>query len=204
MLSERNGELVERITGRDVRHGGMVLFAEEINRLLDAARAEGGGASGSATGTQPQVVQQTGADVEELVDWLRKDVELFEFAAAARITQAADALLSLSRLLQERTAERDEARRDIDQFVTCMCGSPVEDHWGNGHSPVSVAEYYYQREFARAETAERRLEEVVDPELLTNAADELERVGGKSIIVAALRSSAHDHRQALSNLDGDG
>lgn len=30
----------------------------------------------------------------------------------------------------------------LEDFETCMCGSPVRDHnWCDGHSPVSVGDY---------------------------------------------------------------
>lgn len=40
-LSEQNAALCERVIGKDFRRGSTALFAEEINRLLDAARSEG-------------------------------------------------------------------------------------------------------------------------------------------------------------------
>lgn len=89
--------------------------------------------------------------------------------AVARVEATLDAALSaeetfvvndVSDLVDALTASQAEVERlraDVSQFVTCMCGQPIADgHHTSGHSPVSVAEHYYDQQYARAEAAEAR------------------------------------------------
>lgn len=66
----------------------------------------------------------------------------------------------LRTLLSALTASQSEVKRltrDVNQFVTCMCGQPMSaDHYTLGHAPVSVAEHYYNEQYARAQAAEAR------------------------------------------------
>lgn len=129
MLSERNRVLFREVFGTDQRWWDEPMDPTYINRLIDAARAEGGagerlatGSLGSGSTAPPEAPPPPPGGVEEqIVDMLRAYADSDPDRARAHYQRkAADALLSQSRLLEERTRERDEALRQVAKLRRIM------------------------------------------------------------------------------------
>ena len=111
---------------------------EQIARIIDNEAFR----PGLPDVARPGTVGSIRAEIE------RRDRAL---AKADQIMGLEEAALSASQ------AEVERLTRDVDQFVTCMCGQSMSaDHYALGHAPVSVAEHYYNEQYARAQAAEAR------------------------------------------------
>lgn len=124
MLSERNKALVDHLWPNQL--GFWPINVTCLNRLLDAARAEGGAGEGLATRqlTEPGSTAPPEAispppppgGVEELVMRVQYRVgnpsawDHYDEGASELFREAADALLSQARLLEERTRALENIR----------------------------------------------------------------------------------------------
>lgn len=100
--------------------------------------------------------------------------------------------------LSASQAEVERLGRDVNQFVTCMCGQPMSaDHYALGHAPVSVAEHYYNEQYARAQAAEARATRAeAEVERLTRERDEAVHLVSET--ATAGRDNAAVLRRALN------